>query len=689
MVFRLSRGVCKPGIARYQRFELGSTARQQQRWSQQRQQQPKWHQQQVLRNVHRQNVLMSTEAVLRLNLQQPEVPAGTSIRSSNDGSSRGEGSSCSRSCYSSLHQGPAAAFQATFSRPRRCSAVHLETVSSAAVGGRLLQRASTSSAAAVSVLDSSSSGLCRCCVSCRRDGRKVIFHDLAVTTSHRGVSQITHLLVQQRQQRQGQQQQQEGSLWWEDADTEGQIYASATSSACVKLYRTSVQEQEQQQQQHQQKKQQHHHNADGVGATERPGWNLAKAADAAGTAAAVASPDHTTRQPKISAPPKAAAAGAKAAGLATREVSLFLLSTPLTSEERHALVSLWRRLSSAHSLLKLPHGASAGPPLAAFLEARWGLPASLLSAVHTQRAFFRWLYSALQRHQGQQYLRVQQESHQQQQLQQQEQECAHQPQQHHETSNLDKLQAEAFNDLLRSIRGQFDLHEAAEARRAKQQQQQQSYERLQALLEQWKRAVRGFEEKDLLNSTYQLILEVCAAVDGPPGAPPGTPGSLKDPTASPLLPPAAGPLLALYRIYLARGGVSAVISYKNILKLVDLTAPELWFPVARQQQRRVSLSLGPPNSGKTRGALLRKKGVKCSLITGPLKIIDTEATHVCSTVEAAPLDKDFSVGVIDEVQLLADPQRGPAWTRAFLGLRARTHLPLRMLLLALLVPSLA
>ena len=81
--------------------------------------------------------------------------------------------------------------------------------------------------------------------------------------------------------------------------------------------------------------------------------------------------------------------------------------------------------------------------------------------------------------------------------------------------------------------------------------------------------------------------------------------------------------------------------------LQDLRAPELWFPVARQQQRRVCLSLGPPNSGKTRGALeallgapsgcylgplrllvtevyneLRKKGVRCSLITGPSKIID-------------------------------------------------------------------
>lgn len=58
---------------------------------------------------------------------------------------------------------------------------------------------------------------------------------------------------------------------------------------------------------------------------------------------------------------------------------------------------------------------------------------------------------------------------------------------------------------------------------------------------------------------------------------------------------------------------------------------------------------------------------------------------MCSTVEAAPLDRDFSVGVIDEVQLLADPQRGPAWTRAFLGLRVLANLPLWMLQLVLLV----
>lgn len=43
---------------------------------------------------------------------------------------------------------------------------------------------------------------------------------------------------------------------------------------------------------------------------------------------------------------------------------------------------------------------------------------------------------------------------------------------------------------------------------------------------------------------------------------------MKDPAVSPLLPPAAGPLLALYRIYLAKSGISAAVSYKNILKLV-------------------------------------------------------------------------------------------------------------------------
>ena len=33
------------------------------------------------------------------------------------------------------------------------------------------------------------------------------------------------------------------------------------------------------------------------------------------------------------------------------------------------------------------------------------------------------------------------------------------------------------------------------------------------------------------------------------------------------------------------------------------------------------------------------------------------------------MSRPFDCGVIDEIQFLGDDQRGPAWTRAFLGLR--------------------
>lgn len=35
------------------------------------------------------------------------------------------------------------------------------------------------------------------------------------------------------------------------------------------------------------------------------------------------------------------------------------------------------------------------------------------------------------------------------------------------------------------------------------------------------------------------------------------------------------------------------------------------------------------------------------------------------------VNKEYDVAVIDEIQMIADPARGHAWTRALLGLRAR------------------
>lgn len=47
----------------------------------------------------------------------------------------------------------------------------------------------------------------------------------------------------------------------------------------------------------------------------------------------------------------------------------------------------------------------------------------------------------------------------------------------------------------------------------------------------------------------------------------------------------------------------------------------------------------------------------------------TAAEHVSCTVEMVNLEKNYNVAVIDEIQMIADQQRGWAWTRAFLGLK--------------------
>ena len=47
------------------------------------------------------------------------------------------------------------------------------------------------------------------------------------------------------------------------------------------------------------------------------------------------------------------------------------------------------------------------------------------------------------------------------------------------------------------------------------------------------------------------------------------------------------------------------------------------------------------------------------------------ATHVSCTIEMTSTTREWDVAVIDEIQMIGNPQRGQAWTRALLGLRAR------------------
>ncbi len=120
------------------------------------------------------------------------------------------------------------------------------------------------------------------------------------------------------------------------------------------------------------------------------------------------------------------------------------------------------------------------------------------------------------------------------------------------------------------------------------------------------------------------------------------------------------------------------------------------FPLARELKRKIIFHVGPTNSGKTYTALkeleaattgyylaplrllalegyenLKKEGIAVSLITGEEEIIDEESTHISSTIEMMNGAVDVDVCVIDEIQMIADRDRGWAWANALIGAPAR------------------
>ncbi|MBZ0284875.1 MAG: hypothetical protein K8L97_29325 [Anaerolineae bacterium] len=107
--------------------------------------------------------------------------------------------------------------------------------------------------------------------------------------------------------------------------------------------------------------------------------------------------------------------------------------------------------------------------------------------------------------------------------------------------------------------------------------------------------------------------------------------------------------------------------------------------------QRIYLRVGPPNSGKTHRALealvaagsgwylaplrllafeifdrLNTQGVRCNLLTGEEFIPVDGATFTAATVEMFNPGQSGECVVIDEAQMLADPDRGWAWTRALM-----------------------
>jgi ATP-dependent RNA helicase SUPV3L1/SUV3 len=58
-------------------------------------------------------------------------------------------------------------------------------------------------------------------------------------------------------------------------------------------------------------------------------------------------------------------------------------------------------------------------------------------------------------------------------------------------------------------------------------------------------------------------------------------------------------------------------------------------------------------------------------MTGQECLIRKDACFFACTVELCPKNEKFECAVVDEIQMIGDPERGWAWTKALLSLQAR------------------
>jgi ATP-dependent RNA helicase SUPV3L1/SUV3 len=124
--------------------------------------------------------------------------------------------------------------------------------------------------------------------------------------------------------------------------------------------------------------------------------------------------------------------------------------------------------------------------------------------------------------------------------------------------------------------------------------------------------------------------------------------------------------------------------------------PKNEYADARKFERKFYLHLGETNTGKTYNAVqrlkeasngvylsplrilalenferLNREGTRCNLITGEEEIRVEGAAHIACTIEKLNINAEYQVGIIDEIQMIDDDQRGAAWTRALLGLKCK------------------
>ena len=140
----------------------------------------------------------------------------------------------------------------------------------------------------------------------------------------------------------------------------------------------------------------------------------------------------------------------------------------------------------------------------------------------------------------------------------------------------------------------------------------------------------------------------------------------------------------------AEGGIRS-----QIIGMVP-TRPETEFPKALEMQRHFILHVGPTNCGKTYHALeslkramngvylgplrllalevyekMNDAGIPCTMLTGEERIYQENSFITASTIEMLDIEQEYDVAVIDEAQMITDPDRGHSWTRAILGVQAK------------------
>ncbi|HDR9103428.1 TPA: RNA helicase [Burkholderia vietnamiensis] len=133
----------------------------------------------------------------------------------------------------------------------------------------------------------------------------------------------------------------------------------------------------------------------------------------------------------------------------------------------------------------------------------------------------------------------------------------------------------------------------------------------------------------------------------------------------------------------------------RIARTVKLSDYPATFPAAARKRKLIAV-LGPTNSGKTYDAFQRLATARAGVYLGPLRLLALEAYTrlneefgvsaslitgeerrlvdgsrvTASTIEMLDTTQDLEVAVIDEIQMLTDPDRGWAWTQAVVGANA-------------------